>query len=501
MKGPVRTKLQRSNPSLHLKRSIALFTVVWTIIIGMILSWDYLEAQNRIPQGVNIHADETANNQLSGQPLAKEQEASNTTATEENLPQSIRGAFLNYVTIWLVGLLGISWALRHIKQRIRLCEKLEQAGFENELNLRQTLSAIGDGLVSINLEGNITELNPVAENLIGRSASDVVGSPFAEIFGLTISQAAGAVDTDPTAMDGPDSRVKAQLKDAKGCEHIIYYDLTTTKDAEANPAGSVLVFRDSTKESLLQEELQKSRQLESVAILAGGMAHEFNNLFTSLFGNIQLAMIKLDKDHPSYACLLKATQTFEHGKNLTSQLITFTRGGIPRLEETALEPILLKSTQLIEKSTIAVELKLADDLWPVLGDSHQLIQVFINLGNNAAEAMPYKGSLQIIAENYTGSLENTSSSGNYVRILVRDDGCGIAPADKDKIFDVFFTTKEQGRGLGLAIVHRIIAKHNGFIKLGSEPDAGTTFTLYLPAAVDSSVASTLPQTVTVDGYG
>jgi PAS domain S-box-containing protein len=473
MKSSVSEVLAMKPPSLHLKRSIAFFVLLWTAIIGMIILWDFNEAQNRI-----LHVAVTLE------------------SIEESLEPLLRNILLKYSAIWLVGFLGACWVYWQMKRRNYFREKLERAVRENDSNLRQTLNSIGDGVISLDLGGKVTQLNRVAEKLSGRLNREVVGTPLADIIDLNIfqpsHQLSEAMPISSAALQGEGSKVKAFLKDSEGNDHLIYCELSSVTNAEGKPTGTLLVFHDLTDYKRFQEEVLNSRKLDSVSILAGGMAHDFNNLFTALFGNIQLALMKLDKEHPAHTYLLNATEVFERGHSLTNQLLTFTRGGLPILEETSLEAVLQQATQLIEESAISVEIKLPDDLSPVLGDQQQLIQVFVNLLTNSAEAMPKGGPLQISAENIKGDgLEGALVSGDHVKVLVRDEGRGIPEADREKVFDIFFTTKEQGRGLGLSIVHRIITKHDGFIQLNSETDLGTTFTIYLPASVDSAVSTAL----------
>jgi PAS domain S-box-containing protein len=236
------------------------------------------------------------------------------------------------------------------------------------------------------------------------------------------------------------------------------------------------VIVDLTEREQVEAEILKLRKLESVGVLAGGIAHDFNNLLTSIFGNLELAKRFLSPDHKSYAFLDAAGQSMENATNLTKQLLTFAKGGEPVKEVLAIGRILVETAQFsLRGSKVALQTRIAPDLLPVEVDKGQLNQVITNLVINAQQAMPTGGIIDLTAENI-----NISGSW-HVKIVMQDEGVGIAPQYLDKIFDPYFSTKQQGSGLGLASVHSIIVKHGGSIKVDSILNQGTTFTIYLPA--------------------
>ena len=249
---------------------------------------------------------------------------------------------------------------------------------------------------------------------------------------------------------------------------------------------------DITERKRLEEELLKTRKLESVSVLAGGIAHDYNNILTALFGNIQLAMLKLPPDHAAYTYMQTASQALKRASSLTQQLLTFATGGDPLLAVVNIEHVLQDSVQFaLSGSKTKIALNLTDDLWPVKADKSQLSQAFANLTINARQAMPEGGTLYVETKNIKETNENIDSllSGDFIQISIRDQGLGISRDHIDKIFDPYFTTKESAHGLGLASVHSIITKHNGHISVDSELGIGTTFTVRLPAERSS------PQTI------
>lgn len=246
---------------------------------------------------------------------------------------------------------------------------------------------------------------------------------------------------------------------------------------EGQPAGIRGVVIDLTEQRRAEEEIFKLRKLESVGILAGGIAHDFNNLLAGLFGNIEMAKRFLDKDHRAYKYLKSAGLSMERATGLTQQLLTFAKGGDPIKEVLSLEGVIEETARFsLRGSKIKLCLDLAADLWLVDADKGQLSQVISNLVINGKQAMPDGGEMTISAEN----VEN--SQGPQVKICIQDQGVGIAPQHLDKIFDPYFSTKQQGSGLGLATCYSIIAKHNGTIKVTSEINQGTCFTILLPVA-------------------
>lgn len=403
---------------------------------------------------------------------------------------------LSYALIWLIGLIVTGRAAWNMRRRVHKREQAEAVLWETEKNLRLTLNSIGDGVISTDRTGLVTQLNPVAEKLSGWRSEDALGRPLGEVFKITHprSRQALADPTESILATGETSGLagEAILTDTSGTEHRIAHNAAPIIDADGEISGVVLIFQNMSEQIRLQEELLKSRKLEAVAILAGGLAHDFNNLFTGLFGNIQLAMMKLDKAHPAHPRLVLATQSFDVGINLTQQLLTFAKGGHPLLEETDLAQVIHDSIKLgINAENIKIVTTFPKELWQIRGDRSQLSQVFSNLFINSIHAMPEGGTLHIEARNIPDiKLDNAPDlSGNFVEICISDQGSGLTEEEVPKVFDIFYTTKAEGRGLGLSIVHRIVGKHNGHVRLDSKPGVGTTVTVYLPAESSSDKTS------------
>ena len=239
-------------------------------------------------------------------------------------------------------------------------------------------------------------------------------------------------------------------------------------------------FSDITEKQLLEAERLKAQKLESIGTLAGGIAHDFNNLLQGVFGFISLAKLSLDQRVPSSALLEQAEKALHQSVSLTSQLLTFSKGGKPVRKPIDLRPTIENAVKFaLSGSRVGCELSLSDDLWTVEADEGQIGQVVQNIVLNAEQAMPRGGCVTISARNAPASratgLPRPAPDG-VVEISVRDQGLGIPPEHLQRVFDPYFTTKEGGSGLGLATSYSIVRNHDGAISVRSEPGKGSTFT-------------------------
>jgi len=238
------------------------------------------------------------------------------------------------------------------------------------------------------------------------------------------------------------------------------------------------------EKSKMQEELLKAKKLESVSVLAGGIAHDFNNILAAILGNINLALIFTEEDDKRHKLLSQAEKASLRAKDLTQQLLTFSKGGEPVKTIASIGEIIRDSADFVLRgSKSRCDYHFAEGLWPVKIDSGQIGQVIQNIIINAFHAMPEGGVIDVTCANYDkaqgDALLNQTES--YIKITIKDSGIGIPPTLIDKIFDPYFSTKHEGSGLGLAISHSIINKHGGHIMVDSVQGEGSTFAIYLPA--------------------
>lgn len=231
-------------------------------------------------------------------------------------------------------------------------------------------------------------------------------------------------------------------------------------------------------------ELLKIDKLESMGILAGGIAHDFINMLTGIMGNITLAHMFLDSSHESHKPLLEAEKASMRAAELAQQLLTFARGGEPIKKPVSVQHVVYETISLVlHGSNVRGDIDIPDSIHAIEADEGQMCQVFHNIIINAKQAMPEGGTLTVRAQNEILADYNTLSipAGTYVRITFTDQGCGIPEDILKRIFDPYFTTKPAGNGIGLASVQSIVKKHGGYIGASSIPGTGTTFTIYLPS--------------------
>ena len=353
--------------------------------------------------------------------------------------------------------------------------------------LAVTLRSIADGVITTDTEGHVELMNTVAEELTGWCNKDAKGKMLAEVFNVIDEETREIVDNPVSQVlelgYNVDIKKHTVLISKDGVECDIADSAAPIRGADSGIHGVVLVFRDVTDQKKAENLLFNAKKLESIGILAGGIAHDFNNVLTGIFGNIELAKHKLPEDHEAYAYVETAELALERATSLTKQLLTFAKGGDPVLAAVSLQEVITASVKFnMSGSNVKVCLKLPDDLWQIKADKGQLNQVIANLSINAQQAMQDGGSLYIEAENIKDIADSAVPQlvGDFVKIVIRDEGCGISTKDLEKIFDPYFSTKQTGNGIGLATVRSIVMRHDGHINVDSAINVGTTFTIFWP---------------------
>lgn len=251
----------------------------------------------------------------------------------------------------------------------------------------------------------------------------------------------------------------------------------------------ITLIQDVTDRKKLEAQLLQAQKMEAIGTLAGGIAHNFNNLLMGIEGFTSLILYDMDAGHSHYDKLRSVEELVRSGADLTKQLLGFAQGGKYEAKPTNLNTLVDRSSQLFGRTRpeIVLEKKLQEDVWTVEVDRGQIEQVLLNLYVNAWQAMPGGGTLclrtdNVIMDNSGEDAPDNRLPGAYIRISVTDTGVGMDERTKERIFDPFFTTKDRGRGtgLGLASAYGIIKNHGGFIRVHSEKGLGSTFNIYLP---------------------
>ncbi len=356
--------------------------------------------------------------------------------------------------------------------------------------LRITLQSIGDAVIATDNTGRILLLNPVASQLCGWDEREAVGQPVNKVFTIVHELTREPIDNPVETVMENGQIVNLSnhtvLLSKDGSEHIIADSGAPIRDKTGSIIGVVLVFRDETEKKQVEEELFKTRKLESIGLLAGGIAHDFNNLLTAIMGNLDMAMIKSDSAKSSIN-IQEAKNATIRARDLARQLLTFSKGGAPIRKKMDVANLLKDTTNFIlAGASVSPRFFIAPDLYTLNADEGQISQVIQNIVLNASQAMPEGGLIDIAAENTEIRKHPTLPDGPYIRIFVRDYGVGIPGKYLAKVFDPYFTTKKQGNGLGLSTAYSIVKRHEGYIDVTSKPGAGTTFTILLPALVSTT---------------
>jgi signal transduction histidine kinase/ActR/RegA family two-component response regulator len=232
----------------------------------------------------------------------------------------------------------------------------------------------------------------------------------------------------------------------------------------------------------VEEELLRARKLESLGVLAGGIAHDFNNFLAIVQGNIELARERLDRNSLVQGVLDETASACQRAAFLSSQLLTFSKGGSPVRRLVSIAKLVMEALPLVRAgSRTSFDVCIAPDLRYAELDPNQIAQVLHNILLNARQAMQESGIIEVTADNV--DVETSSGTSHRVRITIRDYGCGIAAEDLPRIFDPYFTTKPGNSGLGLATSYAIVKKHGGDLSVRSKPGDGAVFTIDLPASL------------------
>ena len=375
--------------------------------------------------------------------------------------------------------------------------RAEQALAEEKERLTVTLRSIGDGVITTDLEGRILLINTVAETLTGWPQREAVGQPLSLVFR----------NFEPGTREPCDNSVAARTRRGMTlgggqATILVARDLTERPieesaaplcDQDGRTIGMVVAFRDISDALRIQEERARAARLESLGLLAGGIAHDFNNVLTSIMGSVSMARATLPATGSSANVLGEAEQACIRARQLTWQLLTFSKGGAPAKKTLTLNRILRDAASVaLRGSTVRCNFDIPPDLWAVEADEVQLVQVFTNVLMNAQEAMPHGGLIAVTAENVVEADRRSECAlpvvpGNYLRVSVVDEGIGIPKEHIGRIFDPYFSTKQRGSGLGLATTYSIVKNHGGFLVVESNLGRGTAVRVSLPASSGDAI--------------
>ena len=409
-------------------------------------------------------------------------------------PSYLLGAAAAAVVIQVTESSGYWLTLLLTAAPLYLTYKMYKAGTESEARQGAILEAAHDAILTIDRDLNIREFNPAAEQIFGYARLEILGSK-ADILVPPPDRAAFA-DALHEYLDSARGRfahrqVELTGLKANGVEFPL--ELSVARMGADTGIEISAFLRDVTERHALEEQLRQSQKLEAIGRLAGGVAHDFNNILMSIMGSADLLLMALAEREPAREEAAEIKQSVIRGAGLTRQLLAFSRRQASRPQHFALGDVVRGMDSMLRRligPEIDLELICAAEPVYVRADPGQIEQVVMNLVINARDAMPSGGRLTVkvddvqLNESAAASLAE-GKPGRYVRLSVADTGIGMDPRTRARLFEPFFTTKEDGKGtgLGLSIVYGIVKQSNGYITVLSEPGRGSTFLIFLPVSM------------------
>lgn len=377
---------------------------------------------------------------------------------------------------------------------------------ESETRLRTLLESAPAGVITLDASGVIEFVNETAERVFRVPRANLLGQP---VETLAADASSGALFREPDdahellarRRDGSTFPIELSVSQSRLGGRTVYTafvrDVSERKHAEE-------------ERGRLEAQLRQAQKLETIGTLAGGVAHDFNNVLAGVIGYVELALGSLPEDSPIREDLLEVKRAGWRGAELARQILVFSRRTETKRQLVDLGEIVAEALKLLRAtlpSTIEIRQHLSPETRLVLADPTQMHQILMNLCTNASHAMPEGGRLEVslgMAELTPDSAAGSATlpPGRYVHLTVTDTGHGMDRNTLERIFDPFFTTKAPGigTGLGLSVVHGIVASHDGDIRVVSTPGAGTTFTVHLPPAQDQARATAEPTAADLTGH-
>ncbi|MBF0527966.1 MAG: PAS domain S-box protein [Deltaproteobacteria bacterium] len=381
---------------------------------------------------------------------------------------------------------------------ITIRKNAEEALKESERRFRELLENVMMVAVIFDHLGNITFCNNYLLELTGWGLDEIMERNWFDLF-VPSEQGTKQLFIKGMAEKAVPAHHESYIITKRGERRLIAWNNTILRDIQGKTFGSAGIGEDITlrkqaeeEKEQLQAQLQQAQKMESIGILAGGIAHEFNNLLQAISGYTSLILWDKKPEDSEYPNLKAIERAVERAAKLVQQLLLFSRKIEVHRCPVELNQQVEHARRMLERTIpkmIDIEVYPGSRLWTVLADPVQIEQILLNLGSNAADAMPDGGKLIIETENIVLRREQTThhpgvESGNYVLLTVSDTGQGMDQETVQHIFDPFFTTKGigQGTGLGLASVYGIVKSHGGYITCQSSLGQGTAFKIYLPVS-------------------
>ncbi len=389
-------------------------------------------------------------------------------------------------------LLSAAWLTSIVMER----DQRETALRESKENYKELVEGTDNLITRVDKNGNFIYVNRASEKILGCSQENIIGKSALDFIHPDDQEKTQTRLEDcikkKTASASIENR---QINQVTGSISTLIWTTNFHYDKAGQLKTINGIAKDITKYKQLEKELGKVQKMESIGVLAGGIAHDFNNLLYIVTGNISLAQSVIEPEMGISAELEAAEKACFKAKELTSRLITFSKGGDPIKEMMPIDNLLKETVNsTLQGSDIHPQFFIDNDVRQAYIDENQIRQVIRNIVVNAKEAMSSKGHIKVTCSNRDILQQENQmlDQGRYIEIIIKDQGCGIPKEKLEKIFDPYVSTKEmgtgKGQGLGLAVCHSIVKKHGGLITVESELEKGSSFSIYLPAASSKTEA-------------
>lgn len=413
----------------------------------------------------------------------------------ENMKKNGERVWISWSNHQLTDNAGQVLGVLSIGQDMTERKRLDEALRNSEQRFRSYVENANDVVFSLSAEGIFTYVSPQWKEAFGYEIEETIGKPFAPF--VHPDDIPGCFEFLSKIMSTGQKLPEIEYRVLHKNGSLLWYAANGSRIFEQGQTPIFIgIGRNITEQKLLQKELLKAQKLESLSVLAAGIAHNFNNVLTGVIGYISYSRKHLD-NHEKIAPLLEAAEkSSNRAASLARQLLTFSKGGAPLKKQHSPQDLVQESVSLFLTGTNVVGNIYNTATRLLYVDSQQINQAFNNIILNALHAMPQGGTLNILIKDIKLFDDNIYllKPGEYVKITFDDSGCGIPPEYLHKVFDPYFTTRDTGSGLGLSTTHSIIAKHGGYIGIESQVDHGTIVTTLLPGYknIEKNEVQTVP---------
>ena len=404
-------------------------------------------------------------------------------------PESLDRAFAAGVSDFITKPLNLGLLSRRL-YRLAQSRRVEGKLRQRELEFDSIFRAIPDAIIYTDPKLNILTCNPAFTSIFGYEAKEIVNGS-ARI--LYADEESYDEHVERWLNGGAEKhRLPHEVRFRRKDESRFFGETVGSKvvDDQGETVGFITIIRDITERKNTEEERVKEDKLETMGLLAGGIAHDLNNIITALMSSVSLVRMELPQGGMAAEYLGECQAALDQAMQLSQQLLTFSKGGEPIKKLIDLPKLVRSTVELALRATKSIaEYDIPEEVWHVEADEGQIVQVISNLVINADQAMPFGGTVSVAMKNAELASDNRFGlePGSHVAISLVDHGIGIPENCIDRIFDPYFTTKKRGSGLGLATVYSVIKRHHGHIEVTSYAGEGTCFTCYLPADAEAKI--------------